>query len=69
MTEIAAFEPYPTCRKCGDESFDWKWRHDEAWAPVEDWEAPRLIVTDVLVLTCDRCGWAFNMRTKDEEGE
>ncbi len=69
MTEIAAFTNMPTCVKCGEERFSWRlvpadrWHYHPEDAGETRWTA---LAAEHLDLTCSRCGWQFNMRTKDE---
>jgi hypothetical protein len=67
MVEPAAFSVKNECAKCGEFSFSWRFIprgfHMEHagghWCAAEG---------DHLDLTCQRCGFQFNMATKDEGG-
>jgi hypothetical protein len=60
---LAAFTLRPKCKMCGDERFRWEYRKTVQAGPAQMFGDPPY---DSLRLTCDRCGWQFNMQTKSE---
>jgi ribosomal protein L37E len=66
MTEIAAFTNRPECLACGDQAFHW--RFIPAGFHMEHAGGMRCAAEgDHLDLTCQRCGWQFSMRTRDND--
>lgn len=60
---VAAFTGRPVCRACGYDRFRWEYRRfagPEAARTIGDAEHPH------LHLDCERCGWGFDMATREE---
>lgn len=62
LSIVEKFTNRPECRKCGDFDFRWEFRRTVQTGPAQTFSDPPY---DHLRMECRRCGWAFNMQTRD----
>lgn len=65
VTDLAAFTNRPECPKCGNVMFSWQWNKDTTHLSKRPGKPGFPPPQEHLWVSCDRCGWAFAMRTKD----
>ena len=61
MSELPPFELRPVCCKCTNDRWRCEWFDGQRRA-MQQFAAPQY---ECLRLTCDRCGYTFDMATKD----
>ena len=61
---VAKFTFRPKCIKCDGERFRWRYKTNVEQEGMEILSGPEY---PNLRMTCERCGYAFNMETKDAD--
>ena len=62
MADLAEFDLRPECPKCTGDRWDWRWQRTATPPEMTPFGEP---TDDRLVLTCERCRYSFEMKTRD----